>query len=257
MFCKPAGAVAQTDREYRLSAGEEGWRSALEEYTARTMTNDCDSINAFLGIQNHIERCLADPADDGSFVWGLPLRQFPQSLRWYHKSKARPRRREGFPSWSWAGWEGAVTFSGSLDLMRESRQLRYAHRRNTGVDMVARFLGVEGRVLRLQAWVVELEIRAEPFTDAYIPSTDMLLGAIKEGSFSSSTTLPAGVYKFLVVERMRYQPAEGRPFREEVYMLMLDWKDGVATRRTKARLFMEFGLQLEQAKPELMEVKIE
>lgn len=247
--------MAQTDEDYRLSAIEEGWRNALEMYTARSMTNDDDSINAFLGIQSHLERCIADPVDS-SFIWGLPLRHFPQSLRWFHKGKGEHRRRKDFPSWSWAGWEGSVTYSGSLDLMKDARHYRYVSKRNMGVDMVAKFRGIEGQVLTLEAWVVKLEIRGEPFPEAYIPETDTLLGAIKEGSFTRPVTVPAGVYQFLVVERMRYQAAEGRPFRDEVYMLLLDWADGIAMRRTKVRLFTEFGLQLDQAMPELMNIKL-
>jgi hypothetical protein len=45
-------------------------------------------------------------ADSSARVVGIE--QLAQSLLWRHHGPAR--RRLGFPSWSWAGWEGRVTF---------------------------------------------------------------------------------------------------------------------------------------------------
>jgi hypothetical protein len=40
------------------------------------------------------------------FFWGLPVHWLAYTLLWVHKGFHR--RRAGFPSWSWAGWEGEL-----------------------------------------------------------------------------------------------------------------------------------------------------
>ena len=61
--------------------------------------------------------------------WGVPINPAPQTesdsarwtisflegLFWTHSSPCR--RRTGFSSWSWSGWEGKVIFGGPLEHM--------------------------------------------------------------------------------------------------------------------------------------------
>lgn len=47
------------------------------------MTNDCDSLNACQGLLN----CLQRTFSLSKFVWGLPVQDFPLSLRWYHSTQ--------------------------------------------------------------------------------------------------------------------------------------------------------------------------
>ena len=70
-------------------------------YSYRRMTNDTDALNAFLGVLQRLETMY-----DTGFFWGLPVADFQWGLLWY--SQSPPTRREGFPSWSWAGWKGGV-----------------------------------------------------------------------------------------------------------------------------------------------------
>ena len=47
----------------------------------------------------------------GSFIWGLPESAFDRSLVWYsalYNAGDPSRRRQQFPSWSWAGWRRNV-----------------------------------------------------------------------------------------------------------------------------------------------------
>jgi hypothetical protein len=112
--------------------------------------------------------------------------------------------------------------------------------------MIAKFVSIKGQILTLDAYVVKLEIRTDPFSDAYVPGTEQLLGPIKEGNFLHSNTLPSGTADFLIVERNTYRVVPGRPFRKDVYMLMLDWEGEFAVRKTKVRLYLDsdtdFGL---------------
>src|ERR1700712_1724385 len=98
----------------RLSLGEEDYRECVFNYTERQMTNDRDSLNAFLGIVGYLTKSWFPKG----LIWGMPLECFPQSLRWYHPRSVKPRRRPAFPSWSWTGWEGQALYSGSLSLVK-------------------------------------------------------------------------------------------------------------------------------------------
>lgn len=77
------------------------WGLRLNQYSCRTMTKAEDALNAFLGIL----QCLETKYKDG-FFWGLPVADFQWGLLW--QLATTPTRREGFPTWSWAGWKGVI-----------------------------------------------------------------------------------------------------------------------------------------------------
>jgi hypothetical protein len=95
--------------------------AAIEEYSARELRYDMDSLDALIGVTQKFER-VRHPY---LHIWGLPYPSsvesgkardyFANSLTWVHTqdcwdSIAKPRRRAGFPSWSWSGWAGKVSF---------------------------------------------------------------------------------------------------------------------------------------------------
>lgn len=177
------------------------------------MTNDRDSLNAFLGIVGYLRKLYFPKG----LLWGMPLHDFPQSLRWYHPRWVKPRRRPAFPSWSWAGWEGQALYSGPLDLVNKTERGRV----DATAHMTARFIDINDQILTLEAHLVSLEVRTESFSDAYVPGTDLHLGPIKEGNVLHNNTLPSRID--LVVERIRCRVAVDRPFCEDIYMILLDW----------------------------------
>lgn len=95
----------------------------VEHYTARDLTYDEDSLNAFSGIIRKLEA----EQEDLRQLWGVPLNSFNRvcvdisfigGLAWSHTGKAaacdadgHPRRRPGYPSWSWAGWAGEIEYA--------------------------------------------------------------------------------------------------------------------------------------------------
>ena len=99
----------------------------IEQYTARDLSYDQDSLNAFTGILKRF--CKASPTktyveEIVHHIWGLPFRciRTPGSLVgtqinvfWRHKvdGHSAPTLRKAFPSWSWAGWSGAIVFTGA------------------------------------------------------------------------------------------------------------------------------------------------
>lgn len=91
----------------------------IQEYTCRNLSFQSDTMNALLGILTYYAR------EHGILhLWGIPFSAetpasiaepprkriitFEESLCWYPGSTWC--RREGFPSWSWAGWMNTVTW---------------------------------------------------------------------------------------------------------------------------------------------------
>lgn len=96
-------------------------RDHLAEYTRRSFTRPEDILNGIMGTFHAFENVY------GTFrhYWGIPIvpdvtlepdrgtirrstreEQFLTGLCWYFTAGAK--RREGFPSWSWAGWFGRL-----------------------------------------------------------------------------------------------------------------------------------------------------
>lgn len=104
----------------------------LPQYTARDLSYGSDSLNALAGILNHMKaqyrlfHILGIPWEYPKDIpqninlfrdWKYHLRNdiFLAGLCWrhaescWHGSRA-PRRRLGFPSWTWAGWAGQIRY---------------------------------------------------------------------------------------------------------------------------------------------------
>lgn len=98
-----------------------GIHACIEEYTFRKLTFPSDIMNALSGILNYYAR-----EHHISHLWGIPFSNntpssinepprkriitFEESLRWY--PRGFQARRQGFPSWSWSGWYGSITWRG-------------------------------------------------------------------------------------------------------------------------------------------------
>jgi hypothetical protein len=80
------------------------YTAAVELYTRRFLTEQLDILNAFEGVA----RVLQDHMDT-SMHFGLPSGLLDSALLW--ESLQLLPRREGFPSWSWAGWVGEVRWN--------------------------------------------------------------------------------------------------------------------------------------------------
>lgn len=108
---------------HRFGALSAFW-AAVKEYSLRCMTFDTDALAALEGI---LRRFQASPAFVYN-IFGIPLvleggsksvmqtlldaQLFVTGLTWHHDGLAR--RRIQFPSWTWAGWEGAVKPKGTF-----------------------------------------------------------------------------------------------------------------------------------------------
>jgi hypothetical protein len=88
----------------------------VRDFTARDLTNQEDGMNAFMGIIRAFERDL-----NQSFFWALPQSMMESALAWpsnldrrnaehAQKSQNGDIIQSPFPSWSWVGWIGRVTY---------------------------------------------------------------------------------------------------------------------------------------------------
>ncbi|KAH5710306.1 hypothetical protein HBI82_128910 [Parastagonospora nodorum] len=156
----------------------------IQAYTHRKLSFQSDVLNAMFGILTYYGR-----EHDIRHLWGVPFSAntpasidepprkhiitFEESLCWYPSGEHS--RREGFPSWSWAGWMTTVTWDiwrhdlkpasaplkqgqvsvelelNSGDLLRWSDyQAKYAElNESSSQDQLSRFLHIETYVSRL------------------------------------------------------------------------------------------------------------
>ncbi|CAN9417017.1 unnamed protein product [Alternaria alternata] len=104
------GKLVRDEESLNESFGR--YLSNVEDYTSRKLSFDEDSLNAFQGVI----RQFSQEKYAINHVWGLAypsdckesLDLFVHSLTWMHRTKAR--RRNLFPSWTWAGWEGKIIY---------------------------------------------------------------------------------------------------------------------------------------------------
>lgn len=74
----------------------------VREYCSRELSYESDTINAITALFDDLQR--THNMFKTGFYWGLPVDALPFALLWF--CSGMPQRREGFPSWSWAGWRG-------------------------------------------------------------------------------------------------------------------------------------------------------
>jgi hypothetical protein len=97
----------------------EFWRAycqLVRQHTSRNLSYNSDILNAFAGIIAELRRY-----NPTAFMQGLPLRFIDVALFWYQIGPLRRRevdhilddksQRLDFPSWSWAGWVGPISYA--------------------------------------------------------------------------------------------------------------------------------------------------
>jgi hypothetical protein len=84
---------------------EYGWlQSYLAEFSQRAYTFPRDRLDAFKSILTEMTERAGY-----QFLEGIPIKDFICALRWKH-DRLSNRRNLLYPSWSWAGWDGSVSF---------------------------------------------------------------------------------------------------------------------------------------------------
>lgn len=85
------------------------------EYSHRKMTSNDDVINALQGLIT----VISENFTQHEFEFGFPVHLLDISLLW--RGVQPLTRRKGWPSWSWVGWVGAVSYGGLIDLAERTR----------------------------------------------------------------------------------------------------------------------------------------
>lgn len=88
------------------------YEGAVQEYTSREMSFWSDKLNAFAGIKAVFERQMST-----KLLYGLPRDQLDTTLLWSAVAAGSLQRLPEFPSWSWAGWKGAVRYGSQNPLL--------------------------------------------------------------------------------------------------------------------------------------------
>ncbi|KAK8093452.1 HET-domain-containing protein [Apiospora hydei] len=158
------------DSTVRYKARAEMLKAMLEQYTARKLTYQSDALNACTGVFRLLE------TGEEKFICGLlttiyspraATTNFTMWLAWYHKNPSR--RRPGFPSWSFLGWDGPAMM-GMAEMARPVFWNRtYEHSKGEGVHPNNRppYLAIESldtatglsHRLRLQGRMFNINLR--------------------------------------------------------------------------------------------------
>ena len=86
----------------------EHYRNLVRECTMRKISYSGDGLNACIGLLSDYRK--RTKKDDSRFAFGLPLSDFTAALCWSACPHKPESRRQGFPSWSWAGWSNLAQY---------------------------------------------------------------------------------------------------------------------------------------------------
>jgi hypothetical protein len=79
--------------------------SLIASYSRGKLTLQSDVLKACTGVLNQITTSTGV-----GFLWGMPLIDLARALLWKPHHLSCLSRRDGFPSWSWAGWQGRIEY---------------------------------------------------------------------------------------------------------------------------------------------------
>ena len=87
------------------------WKTIVQQYTERKLTDPEDRLQAFMGITTELETLWHD-----TNIYGLWKKSFIELLAWYkpHTDREQGRCLERAPSWSWASLNGVIFYEGPL-----------------------------------------------------------------------------------------------------------------------------------------------
>ena len=78
-----------------------------EEHSKWQTRFQSNALNAIDGLMNQVPTLYYGPT---TYLDGLPSAAFDYALCWYEEEFDHSKRRAGFPSWSWAGWDQSIHF---------------------------------------------------------------------------------------------------------------------------------------------------
>ncbi|RYP13019.1 hypothetical protein DL765_007050 [Monosporascus sp. GIB2] len=87
------------------------WKTIIQQYTERKLTDPEDRLRAVTGITTELETLWRD-----TYIHGLWKKWFIELLAWYKPDVDREQERclKRAPSWSWASLNGVIRYEGRL-----------------------------------------------------------------------------------------------------------------------------------------------
>jgi hypothetical protein len=155
--------------DYLSQISENPWliQHRIAEYTARSLTFESDTLDAFLGILNQFR----NPECSISHVWGVPvlwsssakwsaMEGFATGLCWigFFPTTQVTERRFGFPSWSWAGWKMPIS----------SKSYFYRYGFKTPYEIKIDFETERGKILDFAAFQTATQASEAPVLSRYL-----------------------------------------------------------------------------------------
>lgn len=224
IFTGQASFRPQDEAQGDLVANAKSYLEHIQQYSRRDLSFDTDSFKAFAGIASHFERTKNSVANS----WGIPMLIQPSvqnmayvctepAFYWKHKydvwsGASKPRRRDGFPSWSWIGWAGEVEFFATDEML-------YRRARSTQA-ICPPFKCTASGALHMRTQVVDpKEIKLKDVSDPCAWSigeweADLSLSQAFGSSEDISSDLASGAWKLLKVvqDRSRREDDILQPF---------------------------------------------
>ncbi|KAL7911754.1 heterokaryon incompatibility domain-containing protein [Trichoderma velutinum] len=101
---EPYFGILESDKRYL-------WKTIVQQYTDRKLTDAGDKLNAVMGITSELETLWRDIN-----IYGLWKKWFIDLLAWHKPDAEREKRRnlKRAPSWSWASLDGVILYEGSI-----------------------------------------------------------------------------------------------------------------------------------------------
>lgn len=111
---RPCGKYEANGQGWKLTNAKfKDYATHVSSYNARLLTHEEESLQAFGGIMSTLQAGWG-----GSWISGLPSAFFDLALLWYNEKplKKRVATKSGLlaPTWSWAAWQGEVSFLDEL-----------------------------------------------------------------------------------------------------------------------------------------------
>ena len=186
----------------------------VESYTARDLRYDSDSLHAFAGIIRRFETMKMSLPQ----LWGVSYlhprtgermeskeydRYLSDALCWNHQSSCwdpenLPRRRLRIPSWSWAGWAGAVEYQHrdyfeAVTFVSEIQNIQLEHKDGQLIDYRKALEASEDtRHGFLRPRALLFEARAIPPTAFSLSQNSKAIPELKVFNWSTSFTFSCG-----------------------------------------------------------------
>jgi hypothetical protein len=242
-----------TPHKYEMGNHASRYYSLVTDYSKRALSDDRDALRAMSGITQRFSSLLRY-----DFLEGMPSRILETCLAFKACKGNSLHRRAGFPSYTWAGWRGALRIpaafvphcwiiwykrspSGKISPVRDPEKRHWAH--ITIVDPPVP-LGIDTSRTAptelsfsppplsyhlLQFWTIAIFCKISKYEDftgncALVLKDGTKMGPISLDGFEESVFFDSNeLYEFILL-------SSGERYAEYQVML-IEWIDGIAERR--------------------------